>query len=71
MASRRAALAPLSDFHPSGDFGPAAAESSSLHSGQRLAKPGLPGFSSNSSPQTAQTLIGYAILVDYLSEISG
>src|ERR1700730_19319837 len=32
-----------------------------LHSGQRLAKPGLPGLSSNSSPQTLQVLIGYPI----------
>jgi len=29
--------------------------------GQRLAKPGLPGRSSNSSPQTTQVLIGNAI----------
>src|SRR5579862_6166365 len=32
--------------------------SGSLHDGQRLANPGLPGFNSNSSPQTAQILIG-------------
>lgn len=32
-----------------------------LHSGQRLAKPGLSGFSSNSSLQMIQTLIGNAI----------
>lgn len=35
--------------------------SGSLQDGQRLAKPGLPGFSSNSSEQTTQTLIGKAI----------
>ncbi len=35
--------------------------SGSLHAGQRLAKPGLSGFSSNSSEQTAQTRIGNAI----------
>ena len=35
--------------------------SGALHSGQRLAKPGLSGFSSNSSEQIAQTLIGKAI----------
>jgi hypothetical protein len=29
-----------------------------LHAGQRLAKPGLSGFSSNSSEQTVQTLMG-------------
>jgi len=32
-----------------------------LHSGHRLAKPGLSGFSSNSSEQTVQTLIGNTI----------
>ena len=35
-----------------------AALDSSVHWGQRLAKPGLSGFSSNSSLQMAQTLIG-------------
>ncbi len=39
------------------------AVSDSLHAGQRLAKPGLSGFSSNSSEQTAQTRIGNAILL--------
>ena len=34
------------------------ADSSSLQSGQRLAKPGFPGFNSNSSPHTTQVLIG-------------
>jgi hypothetical protein len=37
-------------------------DSSALHSGQRLAKPGLSGFSSNSSEQMAQTLIGKGII---------
>jgi hypothetical protein len=37
------------------------ADSGSLHAGQRLAKPGLPGRSSNSSEQTAQILMGKAI----------
>ena len=60
MASRRAAFAPLSAFHPSALVA-ASAESSSLQEGQRLAKPGLPGLSSNSSPQTTQVLIGCAI----------
>jgi len=32
--------------------------SGSLHAGQRLANPGLPGLSSNSSEQIAQTFIG-------------
>jgi hypothetical protein len=36
-------------------------DSSVLHWGQRLAKPGLSGFSSNSSWQTAQTLMGKGI----------
>src|SRR5690242_7260379 len=61
IASRRAAFAPLSVFHPSPAFEPDSAASSSLHDGHRLAKPGFPGFNSNSSPQTAQTLIGNVI----------
>src|ERR1035441_1488976 len=40
-----------------------AAASGSLHSGQRLAKPGLSGLSSNSSPQTTQVLIGNGIVL--------
>jgi len=36
-------------------------DSGLLHSGQRSAKPGLSGFSSNSSVQTVQILIGKAI----------
>lgn len=35
--------------------------SSALQSGQRLANPGLSGFSSNSSEQMLQILIGNAI----------
>jgi hypothetical protein len=35
-----------------------AALDSSVHWGQRLAKPGLSGFSSNSSLQMAQILMG-------------
>jgi hypothetical protein len=35
--------------------------SGSLHAGHRLAKPGLSGFSSNSSEQMAQILMGKAI----------
>jgi hypothetical protein len=38
-----------------------AAIDSSVHWGQRLAKPGLSGFSSNSSLQMAQILIGKGI----------
>jgi hypothetical protein len=36
-------------------------DSGSLHSGQRLAKPGLFGLSSNSSEHTMQVLIGKVI----------
>ena len=61
MASRRAAFAPLSVLRTSVDFD-FSSDSSSLQAGQRLAKPGLPGFNSNSSPQTAQTLMGNAML---------
>jgi len=61
MASRRAALAYLSDFSGSPDVWPLV--SSSLQSGQRLANPGLPGLSSNSSPQTTQVLIGYCMFL--------
>ena len=64
MASRRASLASLSILRCvaslRGPF-PDSAGSSTLHSGQRLAKPGLPGFSSNSSEQTTQVLTGKAI----------
>src|SRR3981081_2733551 len=35
--------------------------SGTLHAGQRLAKPGLSGFSSNSSAQTAQIIVGKGI----------
>ena len=38
-------------------------ESGSLQAGQRFAKPGLPGLSSNSSPQTVQTLMGNGIAI--------
>ena len=57
MASRRAAVAPRSDFNGSEDVWESV-DSCSLQSGQRLAKPGLPGLSSNASPQTTQVLIG-------------
>jgi hypothetical protein len=36
--------------------------SASLHSGQRLAKPGLSGFNSNSFEQMLQTLMGKAMV---------
>src|SRR5580698_7490480 len=64
MALRRAALSSLSEPRPLAPMGPLAVESvasGSLHSGQRLANPGLPGRSSNSSPQATQTLTGKAM----------
>jgi hypothetical protein len=42
-------------------FDAGAVGSGVLQAGQRLAKPGLSGFSSNSSEQTAQTLMGKAM----------
>ena len=41
----------------------AGAASGSLHAGQRLAKPGLSGFNSNSWEQTAQIRRGKAIRI--------
>src|SRR5580658_1438696 len=64
MALRRAAFNSASEPRPLAPTGAVAAgpaSSGSLHSGQRLAKPGLPGLSSNSSPQATQTLIGKGI----------
>src|SRR5580704_9205027 len=62
MASRRAWLASRSFLNwaplPRVDAGSDA--SLALHSGHWLAKPGLPGFSSNSSPQRLQVLMGNA-----------
>lgn len=63
MAFLRASFASLSLSRPLPcvlDFAESSA-SFSLHSGQRFANPGLSGFSSNSSPQIAQVLIGNAI----------
>lgn len=64
MACRRASFASLALLRSSASMrrlSEGAASSVSVHSGQRLAKPGLSGFSSNSSPHKAQTLIGNAI----------
>ena len=64
MAARRASLASDRDLRSSALMGrlvPGSADSGSLQAGQRLAKPGLPGFNSNSSEHTAQTLMGNAI----------
>jgi len=43
-----------------------AALASSVHWGQRLAKPGLSGFSSNSSLQMAQILMGKGMSAPWL-----
>src|SRR5580700_9085325 len=64
MAVLRASLASARALRSSASMLPFTAGSAcsgSLHAGQRLAKPGLSGFSSNSSEQTAQTRIGNAI----------
>src|SRR5579872_139766 len=63
IALRRAALSSVS---PLARLELGLSDSSgSLHAGQRLAKPGLPGFSSNSSPQTAQVRIGNGMEIFY------
>src|ERR1700760_4013060 len=59
MASRRASFISLFALSWSGLV---PSSSGSLHAGQRLAKPGLSGLSSNSSEQTTQTLMGNAML---------
>jgi hypothetical protein len=69
MAWRRASFASFAVWRSSAVMRPFAAElavsaefdSSSVHCGQRLAKPGLSGFSSNSSLQMAQILMGKGI----------
>lgn len=58
MTRRRSALASRSLAKPAAGLEAEAEPSGSLQAGQRLAKPGLSGFSSNSSPQTAQVRIG-------------
>lgn len=66
MACRRASLASFADVRSSAVMlclvlESAASADSSVHWGQRLAKPGLSGFSSNSSLQMTQTLMGKGI----------
>ena len=63
MAARRASLAsaPFSKVLIFLSEASAAA-SGAEHSGQRLAKPGLSGLSSNSSEQTAQVRMGKAMV---------
>jgi hypothetical protein len=70
IASRRAEFAPLSPFHWSADF-PESPSSCSLHDGHRFANPGLPGFSSNSSPHTTQVLTGYVGIVLLFYRVRG
>ena len=68
MALRRAALASRS--LKLGEDGLAEGSSSGwLQEGQRLAKPGLSGFSSNSSWQMAQTRIGNDILLSMIKPV--
>lgn len=47
---------------PEVPFAPGTVSSGSLQTGQRLAKPGLSGFNSNSSPQTAQIFMGNGMI---------
>ena len=64
MACRRASFASLTVLRSSASMRCGAVGtvgSGVLQSGQRLAKPGLSGFSSNSSEQTVQILMGKAI----------
>lgn len=64
MALRLASFASVWDRRSSASMRvllPVLPGSSVLHSRQRLLKPGLSGFSSNSSEHTAQTLIGKGI----------
>src|SRR6202011_5242891 len=71
MARRRASLASLAVLRSSASTGrlvAGAADSSALQAGHRLAKPGLSGFSSNSSEQTAQTRRGNAIPTIFYKE---
>ena len=66
MARLRASFASVTLLRSSASisrFVMGSAGSGSLHAGQRLAKPGLSGVSSNSSEQTVQILIGNAIQV--------
>ncbi len=69
MAWRRASLASDWDLRSSALMRvllTGSADSGELHSGQRLLKPGLSGLSSNSSEQTAQTLMGNGMVVSIL-----
>ncbi len=66
MAFRLASFASLSLLRSSASlvrFATGSEASGALHSGQRLLKPGLSGFSSNSSEHTTQILIGKGMQV--------
>lgn len=68
MARLRASFASVTDLRSSASIRccvSLSVDSGALHSGQRLAKPGLSGFSSNSSEQTVQTLIGKGIRANH------
>jgi len=66
IAFRLSAFASDSDFRSSAlrcRLSSSGVPSGALHSGHRLANPGLSGFNSNSSPQTTHVLIGKLILI--------
>jgi hypothetical protein len=66
MAPRLAAFNSLAALRSSASTWPPGAESrasGTLHAGHRLAKPGLSGFSSNSSEQMTQVLTGNDIFL--------
>lgn len=68
MAARRASLASDAAFRSSASsrcFVPSFCASGSLHAGHRLAKPGLFGFSSNSSEHTTHTFTGNTIRISF------
>src|ERR1700761_4464991 len=74
MASRRASLASAAARGSPASMRPAPVlltASGSLHEGQRFAKPGLSGFSSNSSEHTTHVLIGNAITGDFTTYCRG
>jgi hypothetical protein len=71
MARLRASLASFNVLRSSASMVRLAAGESApslLQAGQRLAKPGLSGFSSNSSEQTAQIRTGKAIRLIFYKE---
>ena|SRR5208283_4122289 len=74
MARRRAASTSfwaLTSSAVKWRLGAGSVDSWAVHSGQRLAKPGLSGFSSNSWEQMTQVLIGNAIAINDKTEAGG